>query len=84
MGNTISKEVKTGMIMLQKVLLKIKKRRFCGILLSLWIKGRKPDIVVKNKNERSCALIDIAIPGDIRVSIVVPLTQKKAKTFKLE
>ena len=32
------------------------------------IKPRKPDIVVVNKNERSCAIIDIAIPGDIRVS----------------
>ena len=32
------------------------------------IKVRKPDIVVVNKNERSCAIIDIAIPGDIRVS----------------
>ena len=32
------------------------------------IKTRKPDIVVVNKNERSCAIIDIAIPGDMRVS----------------
>ena len=32
------------------------------------IKARKPDIVVVNKNERSCAIIDIAISGDIRVS----------------
>ena len=29
------------------------------------IKTRKPDIVVVNRNERSCAIIDIAIPGDI-------------------
>ena len=32
------------------------------------IKTRKPDIVVVNKNKRSCAIIDVAIPGDIRVS----------------
>ena len=32
------------------------------------IKARKADIVVVNKNERNCAIIDIAIPGDIRVS----------------
>ena len=32
------------------------------------IKARKPDIVVVNKNERSCAIIDIATCGDIRVS----------------
>ena len=32
------------------------------------IKARKPDIVVVNKNERSCSIINIAIPGDIRIS----------------
>ena len=32
------------------------------------IKERKPDITVVNKNEKSCAIIDIAKPGDIRVS----------------
>ena len=32
------------------------------------IKVRKPDIVVVNKNERSCAIIGIAIPEDIWVS----------------
>ena len=30
------------------------------------IKARKPDIVVVNKNERSCAIIYIATPGGIR------------------
>ena len=29
---------------------------------------RKSDIVGVNKNERSCVIIDIAIPGDVRVS----------------
>ena len=32
------------------------------------IKARKPVIVVVNKNERSCAITDIAIPGEIRIS----------------
>ena len=32
------------------------------------IKARKLGIVVVNKNERSCATIDIAISGDIRIS----------------
>ena len=32
------------------------------------IMARKPDIVVVNKNERICAIIDIAIIGDITVS----------------
>ena len=31
------------------------------------IKARQPNIVLVNKNEKSCAIIDIAIPGDIRV-----------------
>ena len=30
-------------------------------------KARKPDIVVVNKNETRCAIIDIAISGDMRV-----------------
>ena len=35
------------------------------------IKARKPDIVVVNKNERSCVIIDIAIPGDIRINNII-------------
>ena len=31
------------------------------------IKERKPVIVVVNKNERSCAIIDSAIPGDSKL-----------------
>ena len=31
------------------------------------INARKPDIVVMNKNERRCAITDIAIPADIKV-----------------
>ena len=31
------------------------------------IHSRKPGVVAVNKNERSCALIDIAVPVDIRV-----------------
>ena len=31
------------------------------------IKAKKLDVVVVSKNERSCAIIDMAIPGDIRV-----------------
>ena len=32
------------------------------------IKAKKPAVVVVNKNERSCAIIDTAIPGDTKVS----------------
>ena len=31
------------------------------------IKAKKLDVVVVSKNERSCAIIDMAIPGDITV-----------------
>ena len=31
------------------------------------IKAKKLDVVVVNKNERRCAIIDMAIPGDITV-----------------
>ena len=31
-------------------------------------KARKTDTIVVNKNERICAIIDIAIPGALRVS----------------
>ena len=31
------------------------------------IKAWKSDVIVVNKNERSCTIIDIAIPGDIRI-----------------
>ena len=53
-GNTTWKEVKNGINMLQKVLLKMKKWRFCVMLWSnvTEIKERKPDIIVVNKNER--------------------------------
>ena len=29
---------------------------------------RKPDIVIVDKNERKCVIIDVAIPGDSRVN----------------
>ena len=69
MGNTTWKEMKNGMNMLQKVLMKVKKWRFCGILWSnvKEINAGKPDIAVVNKNKRGCAITDIAIPGYIRV-----------------
>ena len=41
--------------------------------------ARKPDIVVVNKNEVSCAIIDIAISGDISVS-----EKEKGKTEELK
>ena len=50
-----------------QVLLKMK---FVGCYnpMSQEIKARKPDFVAVNKNERTCNIIDTAIPGDIRVN----------------
>ena len=35
------------------------------------IKAKRPDIVVKNKKEKSCLLIDMAIPTDRNTSVKV-------------
>ena len=48
------------------------------------IKTRKPDIVVVNKNKRSCAIIDVAIPGDIRVSEIEKERIERYKELKRE
>ena len=32
------------------------------------IEARRPDIVIVKKKEKKCVLIDISIPGDIRIS----------------
>ena len=40
---------------------------------------KKPDIVVVNKNDRSCAIIDIATPADIRAS-----TKEKGKIWEIQ
>ena len=69
-GNTTWKELKNGMNILQKLLLKMRKWRFCGML---WYKrqryrGKRTRYCCSEYNERSCAIIDIAIPGDVRVS----------------
>ena len=53
------------MKMFQKVLLKIKN---VMIQCDKEIKTRKRDIIGMSKNDRSCAIIDIAIPGGIRVN----------------
>ena len=59
------KRSENSMKMFQKVLLKIKN---VMIQCDKEIKARKPDIIGVSKNERSCAIIDIAIPRGIRVN----------------
>ena len=48
------------------------------------IKAKKPDIVLVNKNEKSCAIIDIAILGDIRVSKKVKEKIERNQQLKRE
>ena len=66
MGNTTLKEVKNSINMLQKENEEVKILWNVMIQSNREIKARKPDIVVVKKNERSCVINDIAIPGDIR------------------
>ena len=53
--------MKNGINMLQKVLLKIKILWDFMIQCDKENKPRKPDFLVVNKNERSYAIVDIAI-----------------------
>ena len=46
------------------------------------IKANRPDIVIKNKKEKSCLLIDMAIPTDRNSSVKV--TEKLSKYKDLE
>ena len=32
------------------------------------IQARRPDIVVVNKKDRKCYIIDVAVPGDVRIA----------------
>jgi hypothetical protein len=44
-----------------------------GIHTDREVTANKPDIIIKNKNEKTCILVDVAIPADRNV------TQKEAE-----
>ena len=48
------------------------------------IKANRPDTILKCKDEKSCLLIDIAIPTDKNISITVTVkkTYQSTKTLK--
>ena len=48
------------------------------------ITTKKPNILVVNKNERRLAIIDIAAPGDIRVSKKEKEKFEKYQELKIE
>ena len=48
------------------------------------IKANRPDIVIKNKIENSCLLIDMSIPSDLNTSIKVSEKLSKYKDLEIE
>ena len=48
----------------------MKEARFCGIIVSNVthvIETRRPDIVIIDKEDKNCFIVDIAIPRDSRL-----------------
>ena len=39
----------------------------------------RPDVIIKNKKEKTCTLIDVAIPADRNTRIVQKEAEKKLK-----
>ena len=48
------------------------------------IKANRPDIVVKRKDEKSCPLIEVSIPGDKNTSVKVVEKLSKYKDLEIE
>ena len=48
------------------------------------IKANKPDIIIKDKQEKTCLLIDMAIPSDRNTSVKVAEELSKYKDLEIE
>ena len=48
------------------------------------IKANKPDIIIKDKQEKTCMLIDMAIPADRNTSVKVAEKLSKYKDLEVE
>jgi len=48
------------------------------------IKANKPDIIIKDKQEKTCMLIDMAIPSDWNTSVKVAEKLSKYKDLEIE
>ena len=48
------------------------------------IKANKPDIIIKDKQEKTCMLIDMAIPSDRNTSVKVAEKLSKYKDLEIE
>ena len=48
------------------------------------IKANKSDIIIKNKKEKLCMLIDMAVPSDRNTSVKVKYKLSKYKNLEIE
>ena len=48
------------------------------------IEARRPDLVVADKKERSCKIIDFAVPGDSRIEERRKIRYKNIKTWEVK
>ena len=48
------------------------------------VKANRPDIVIKNKKDKTCLLIDVAVPGDANVSAKEYEKKYKYKDLEIE
>ena len=48
------------------------------------IKANKPDIIIKDKQEKTCMLIDLAIPSDRNTAVKVAEKLSKYKDLEIE
>ena len=48
------------------------------------IEGRRPDIVVIDKDKNKCLIIDIAVPGDARVKVKEQEKVEKNQNLKAQ
>ena len=48
------------------------------------IEANKPDIIIKDKQEKTCMLIDMAIPSDRNTSVKVAEKLSKYKDLEIE
>jgi len=49
------------------------------IIIIIIIITNRPDVIIKNKKEKTCTLIDVAIPADRNTRIVQKEAEKKLK-----
>ena len=75
----------SGMSTNQKLLQKMKKLLWdMQVHTDKMIKANKPDIIIKDKQEKTCMLIDMAIPSDRNTSVKVAEKLSKYKDLEIE